>query len=191
MSATRALHYYGYVERPYTKVRELLRGEPLELLQGATNSAAERAGAIAARLRLELGGFDIGVDVRPNVESIRDDEEVAGLAPVTRLTLGWEASRAPALFPSMHLELSAWPLAPDETQLEVRGEYRPPLGTLGHAFDIALGHRIAEASVHRLLDDIVEQLERDLPVDAPTSPSPPRADRAARPLAAGTSSTRR
>jgi hypothetical protein len=63
----------------------------------------------------------------------------------------------------MHLELSAWPLSSSETQIEIAGEYRPPLGVVGNAIDAAVGHRIAEASVKSFLDDVVEQMRRELP----------------------------
>ncbi|MGD0526293.1 MAG: hypothetical protein ABSE49_14170, partial [Polyangiaceae bacterium] len=65
--------------------------------------------------------------------------------------------------PSMQLELSTWALSSTETQLEIVGEYRPPLGVVGNALDAAVGHRIAEASVHRFLDEVIEQMKRDLP----------------------------
>jgi hypothetical protein len=60
----------------------------------------------------------------------------------------------------MSAELSAWPLSASETQLEIEGVYEPPLGVVGTAIDTAVGHRIAEASVYRFLEDIVEQLRR-------------------------------
>lgn len=164
MSEPRKLRCYQYVNRPYEQVRALLRHEPLELLQRATTSAAARAGALAANLHVTVGGIEVGVDVKPYLQKIREEGTVAGLSPVTCLEIGWEASRAPGLFPSMqHLELSAWPLSSTETQLEVTGEYRPPLGAVGNVVDAAVGHRIAEASVHRFLDDVVEQMKRDLP----------------------------
>jgi hypothetical protein len=65
-----------------------------------------------------------------------------------------------------HLELSAWPLSSTETQLEIVGEYRPPMGVVGKAMDAAVGHRIAEASVHSFLEDVVEQMKHDLPTNA-------------------------
>jgi hypothetical protein len=37
---------------------------------------------------------------------------------------------------------------------------------VGQAMDAALGHRIAEASVHSFLEDVVEQMKRDLPTHA-------------------------
>jgi hypothetical protein len=107
MSEPRKLRCYQYVDRPYTQVRALLRGQPLELLERATTSAAARAKSVAANLKVELGGIEIGVNVRPHVVGIRDDEGVAGLSPVTRMQLGWEAARAPALFPLMRRRRSS------------------------------------------------------------------------------------
>ena len=162
MSEPRRLRCYQYVNRPYAPVRDLLRREPLELLKRATTSAAGRAGALAASLHVEIGGIEVGVDVRPHLHGIRESPGGDGQQPVIRLEIGWEASRTPALFPSMHLELSAWPLSSTDTQLEIAGEHRPPLGPVGKAIDAAIGHRIAEASVHHFLDDIVAQIGRDL-----------------------------
>ena len=67
------------------------------------------------------------------------------------------------VFPVMNAELLFWPLSSSETQLEIEGAYRPPLGIVGNALDAAIGHRVAEATVHRLLEDLVEQLRRELP----------------------------
>ncbi len=64
-------------------------------------------------------------------------------------------------FPLMSARLSAWPMTSTETQLELEGEYEPALGALGTALDAVLGHRIAEASVDRLLQDVLEQVRRD------------------------------
>ena len=88
---------------------------------------------------------------------------MAGLSPVTRVTLAWEAKRAAGFFPVMRADLSFFPLTSTETQLELEGSYRPPLGVVGSVADAALGHRVAEATVHRFLEDIVEQIRRELP----------------------------
>jgi hypothetical protein len=166
MSEPRKLRCYQYVDRTYTQVRALLCGQPLEVLQKATTSAAARAKSVAANLKVDLGGIEIGVDVRPHVVHIRDEEGVAGLSPVTHVRLNWEAARAPALFPLMRAELSLWPLSSTETQLEIEGAYQPPLGALGNAIDALVGHRIAEASVHSFLEDVVEQIRREIPKPA-------------------------
>jgi hypothetical protein len=171
MSEPRKLRCYQYAKRPYEQIRALMRREPLALLQRATTSAAARAGELAAKLHVSVGGIEVGVDVHPYLQRIREEPIVAGLSPVMVLEVGWEASRAPSLFPSMqHLELSAWPLSSDETQLEVVGEYHPPLGVVGDALDAVVGHRIAEATIHAFLDDVVEQMKRDLPGAAPDTP---------------------
>lgn len=166
MSKRVDLRHYGYVNRPYEAVRTALHEHPLELLQQATNSAAARAGSVATSLRVSIAGFEIGISLRLRIHGVHDDEGVAGLSPVTRVELGWEAASTPALFPLMSAQLSAWPLSPTETQLEIEGAYQPPMGPVGHAIDAAVGHRIAQASVHRFLEDIVEQLRRDLPASA-------------------------
>jgi hypothetical protein len=163
MTEPRTLRCYQYINRPYAQVREVLRSHPLELLQGATNSAAARAKSLAANLKVSLGGVEVGVDIRTYLHGVRDEDAVAGLPPVTRVEIGWEAARAPTLFPVMRAQLSAWPLTSTETQLEVEGEYRPPLGVVGNVMDAAVGHRVAEASVHRFLEDTVEQLKREIP----------------------------
>jgi len=163
MSEPRKLRSYEYVNRPYERVRALLREQGLELFQRATRSAAERADALAATLHVGVGGIDIGIDARIHVQGVRDEQWIAGLSPVTRMTIGWEAAKAAALFPSMKAELSAWPLFATETQLEIQGEYRPPLGIVGNAIDAIVGHRVAEAAVHRFLEDVVEQIRRELP----------------------------
>jgi len=154
---------YQYVNRSYGAVRELFRLQAQELFQRATTSAAARASALAANLHASLGGVDVGVDVRIHVQSVRDEVGVAGMSPVTHVALAWEALRAPALFPVMNAQLSVWPLTASETQLEIEGAYRPPLGVAGSVIDAAVGHRVAEAAIHRFLDDVVEQLRRELP----------------------------
>ena len=163
MRQPRKVHCYQYVNRPFEAVRELLRMRALEVFQRATTSASARASAVGASLHAGAGPIDVAVDVRIHLQAVRDEEGVAGMSPVTRITLAWEAARATALFPIMKAELSFWPLTSSETQLEIEGAYEPPLGRVGDAADAALGHRVAEATVHRFLDDVVEQIRRELP----------------------------
>jgi hypothetical protein len=62
----------------------------------------------------------------------------------------------------MSAELSIYPLTATETQLDFLGRYEPPLGAVGGAVDAVVGHRIAEASVHRFLSDVAAYLRRSL-----------------------------
>jgi hypothetical protein len=163
MSQPKRLRCYEYVNRPYDSVRTLLHGAPLELLNRATASAGARAKEVAGSLQIALAGVELGVKVKIRVHSVEDGEGVAGLSPVTRVTLGWEAEHAPSLFPLMSARLSAWPLTSTETQIELEGDYTPPFGPLGKVVDAAIGHRIAEASVRRFVEEVVEQVRNELP----------------------------
>ncbi len=158
MSEARHLRCYAFVERPYVQVRDRLRLDALEVVRRATDAASSRADALVASLKLQVGGQQIAVDARTAVRRIREEEGVAGLPPVTVLSLGWEGLRLPALFPQMRAELSAWPLSSDETQLELTGDYDPPLGVLGSALDALVLHHVAEAVVHRFLEDVAREL---------------------------------
>lgn len=163
MSEPRKVRCYQYVNRPYAAVRRLLVERGASLFQRATTSASARANQVGATLHAGAGAIDVAVDVRIYVHDVCEEEGVAGLSPVLRITLGWEAKHAAALFPVMRADLSFWPLTASETQLEIEGGYRPPLGVVGNAADAAVGHRVAEASIHRFLDDVVEQIRRELP----------------------------
>jgi hypothetical protein len=78
------------------------------------------------------------------------------------MKLRWKAARAPALFPAMQAELFVYPLSTTETQLDLQGHYRPPLGAIGGAIDSLVLHRIAEASVHRFVHEVAKFLRSDL-----------------------------
>ena len=68
----------------------------------------------------------------------------------------------PRLFPLMRAELSIYPLTATETQLDFKGFYEPPFGALGNAVNAIVGHRIAEASVERLVTDVAQYLRKNL-----------------------------
>ena len=63
----------------------------------------------------------------------------------------------------MRAELSAWPVTSTETQIEIAGDYQPPFRGVGKTLDAILLHRVAEASVQRFLEDILEQIRREIP----------------------------
>jgi hypothetical protein len=92
------------------------------------------------------------------VGEITEQIHDAPTSRVTRIPIQWSAAQRAALFPIMNAELSVYPLTATETQLDFLGRYEPPLGIVGGALDAMAGHRIAEASVHRLVADIVNYL---------------------------------
>jgi hypothetical protein len=85
---------------------------------------------------------------------------------MTRLQVDWKAASAPGLFPLMKAELAIYPLTATETQLDFSGRYEPPLGWLGTVVDTAIGHRIAEASVHRFVAEVAHYLRTELENEA-------------------------
>jgi len=164
MSQPHELRCYEYVNRPYAIVRDALRADPKGIFGRATKSAATRANAIVANLRVDLAGVEVGTDVAIDIVGV--DERPAGAesrTPVTCIKIQWKAARASSLFPAMEAELSVYPLSTEETQLDLHGLYRPPLGVLGNAVDSLVMHRIADASVHRFVADIAALLKAELP----------------------------
>ena len=59
-------------------------------------------------------------------------------------------------------DLAIYPLTSTETQLDFSGVYEPPLGPLGKAMNAIAGHRIAEVSVHRFINDVAGYLRHTL-----------------------------
>jgi hypothetical protein len=162
MSEPRKLRCYEYVDRPYEQVRIALRERARDTLQRATSSAVKRGQGLMASVQAGAAGITVGVNVLVQVKDIREEEAIGGLPPTTTFEIAWQAEQVPALFPTMTAEVSVTPLLSDETQVLLEGEYRPPLGLVGRAADAVALHRVAEASMHHFLREIVEQLRRDL-----------------------------
>lgn len=163
MSQPHELRCYDYVNRPYTAVRDALRGDLAGICERATKGATGRADALAANLKVDLGAFEIGTNVAIEVVGFEEREQgPSGHVTTTCIRLKWKAAHAAALFPSMEAELLVYPLSRDETQIELHGHYTPPLGVLGSALDSLVGHRIADASVHRFVTDVASLLRGEL-----------------------------
>ena len=163
MTTAHTLRCYDYVNHPYAAVRDALRADTGGIFQRATTSAAGRAQALAANLKVALGPLEIGTDIAIEVLGIEEREQgPAGRTPTCIVTLRWNSARAAALFPSMEAELAIYPLSRDETQIDLQGRYTPPFGPVGGALDSLLGHRVADASVHRFVTDVATQLRAEL-----------------------------
>lgn len=158
----REIRSYDYVNHPYAAVRGALVKDPAAVLRAATNAAASRASAVAAALRVNVGPIDIAAGITVTVGTITEITHDAPITPLTRIPIEWSAAQAASLFPVMKAELSVYPLTATETQLDFFGQYEPPLGVVGGALNAVAGHRIAEASVHRLVTDLAEYLRTAL-----------------------------
>jgi hypothetical protein len=156
---------YEYVNRPYEAVGELLKLDAVGVFQRATASATARARALVSTMRASVGPLELGVEVVVRVTAVQEAPR-APYGPRTRLSLAWRAKERAELFPTMEAMLDVYPLGPTETQLELSGEYRPPLGIVGDVLDAVVGHRIADAAVHRFVQEIAERLRIDVPSGA-------------------------
>jgi len=153
----RVVRCYDYVNQPYPRARDPLLAHPHYVFRHAT-AAAE---AHCATLHVRVGAIDVGTDVAIQIAVVTHDQTAFGV-PATQLTLGWSAVTNPRLFPTMVATFSMFALTATETQLEIEGHYEPPMGKLGEAFDAVVGHRLAEASVTRFIQEVAGWLREEL-----------------------------
>jgi hypothetical protein len=161
MSERRELHSYEYVTAPYERVRDALAHDAPALFQRATVTAAARAQSLVSELRVTIGALEVGREIDIAVHSVKEELSPLG-EKRTRIELTWAAAQNAGLFPSMRATLSVYPLSSTETQLDLEGRYEPPLGLVGTALDALIGHRVAEASVRRFVQDIAARLNVEL-----------------------------
>lgn len=162
MAKGRPIRTFDYVNHPYNSVRDALRDDALAVFRSATHAAASRAHEVAVGLHVNLGALKIGTEIALTVAGITEEE---GNSPANRrllIDIEWEAAKAPRLFPLMNGQLAVYPLSATETQLDFSGSYEPPFGVVGTAVDALVGHRIADASVHRFVVDVADYLRRTL-----------------------------
>lgn len=162
---THDLRCYDYVNHPYEQVRALLVEDPRRLFQRATTVATSRAQALRAQLHASLGPLELATEVEISVSAVEEARSSLD-GPAARIVLEWHAARATGAFPVMHAVLWAYALTPTETQLELEGTYAPPLGVVGKAVDAVIGNRIAQASMHRFIQEIAARVREELSAPA-------------------------
>jgi hypothetical protein len=174
MKKARAIRCFDYVNQPYERVRAALAVDAQGLFHRATTAATDRARSMAVELKAEVGPIAVGTDIDLEILDIAESErQPRAFSPVTTLALRWRAASSASLFPTMEAKLHLYPLTHSETQLELDGEYRVPLGLLGAAADALVGHRFAESTVQRFVRDIAEQLRTDLVRQQKAADEPP------------------
>ncbi len=159
---TREIRSFDYVNHRYAAVAAELEANAAGVLAAATRSAAARAESVAAQLRVELAGLQVAAAIEVEVGTVTTTDDSPPRGRTLHIPISWKAAGRPGLFPSMTAELSVYALTSTETQLDFYGQYTPPLGALGSALDAAVGHRIAEASVHRFISDVAQYLRMKL-----------------------------
>ncbi|HXT68749.1 MAG TPA: hypothetical protein VN700_03285 [Vicinamibacterales bacterium] len=159
---SREIRSYDYVNQPFSEVRGALLADPIGTFRDATRVASARAQSLSAELSATIAGIDVSAEIACTVGQAIDEPAAPYGSPVMRLPISWEAAHHPRLFPLMNGVLSIYPLTSTETQIDYLGQYEPPLGGVGSALDAIVGHRIAEASVHRLIRDVAHHLRAEL-----------------------------
>jgi hypothetical protein len=154
------------VDRPYARVRDIIASDPAGLFQRATSAAAElhpATGATEATLSVTAFGRELQKEVHVEITSL----DTSGRPPSAMALPGfavafrWRAVSAASLFPSLRAVLTAYPLSPTTTQLDLHGWYKLPGGALGALGDALNHHQLAEASIEHFLDDVVRRLAID------------------------------
>jgi hypothetical protein len=116
----------------------------------ATRTSPASAGA---RIVLRAGTAKESVIVE-----VKSAHQPADMTP--RYDIHWEAEDGGA-FPIFDGQLT---IGADEDYnaffLVLEGAYEPPGGVAGRIFDVAIGHRIAEASARGLLSELRDEIER-------------------------------
>ncbi len=153
---------FDYVNRSYDKVRDALTSGAPSVFRSATQAAASRSHSVAAALRVNIAGLKVVKDIDISIRDIEEHATGARSVPRTRIAIEWAAASSPGLFPLMNAQLAIYPLTATETQIDFSGEYQPPMGWLGSAVDAVVGHKIAEASVHRFVSQVAEYLRTTL-----------------------------
>ena len=155
----RPLHVYAYVEARFDFVTRLLAEDTVGVLQTATDDAVEQAGVLSRSLQVDVGGFEVTRNATIEVGRFEPREVTRSVVP-----LRWHASSGRLLFPQLaaDLEVSAVSFDPPLTQLTLDGSYEPPLGVLGAGADRLLLHRLAQATVHRFIHEVADQLRRQV-----------------------------
>lgn len=156
--ARHEIRTYDYVNRPYAAVRAALTEDPAAVFSDATRAAADRAWSVAGELHVKIAGLDVSTEVFFTIGTVTEEASGPLGGSTTRIPVSWEAAAHPAWFPLMDGVLAVYPLTSTETQLDFLGRYEPPLGLVGGAVDAVVGHRIAEASVHRFIGNVARFL---------------------------------
>jgi hypothetical protein len=137
----------------FERARNALIDDPVAVLAERCPPAEKHARRFRADLAVELtGGASVHQEVLMEAGLPTVDEGVL------TLPLQWKATGREGLFPTFVGNLEASP-ARTGTRLRLVGTCTLPLGWLGRFGDEKLGHRAAERSLSRYLEDVATRLQ--------------------------------
>ena len=161
MATKSEIRWQQRVDRPYQHVHDTLSNNAAEILKQATAVAKQCADSDSADLHSRVAGFEFHQDVVININSYTEITKDSGDKMI--IDLEWKSASESQLLPVMHAKVHVSPLDQGQvSMIDFRGEYEPPLGILGQAFDTVIGHRVAEESVQHLLEELAQYLETEI-----------------------------
>jgi hypothetical protein len=146
------VYYFAYIERPYREVASALGDGAPDWLPGMVRDVCRAGEALRATVTVRRG-LPLSKEVIVAVAEPR--RRADDLVVPIRVTAAGPSS----LFPRLEADVELAPLGPDLCQLTLRGSYKPPLGAVGALIDRALLHRVAEAAVKDLVEQIARRLD--------------------------------
>jgi hypothetical protein len=142
------LRYFVDLAMPFERAERAL----LAIQGSGLGALVEETGKLVEGLLADVG-FTVAERRIEHEVAIRF-REPRRLGSRTLIPMTWEATGAGGLIPTLDGDLEVAPLGPRRTQLSISAMYTPPMGALGRAFDRALLHRVAEATVKDFLDRV-------------------------------------
>jgi hypothetical protein len=150
------IHVARTVPEPYPNADEALRRRPAHLIGLAYLSPTPTSqGSFRAVLSTRRWRRWIQLPACINFTATAPQSEAV-------IHITWNARFHPRLFPTMEADLVLHPLSASTTELNLFGNYRPPLGLLGLVFDRLIGGRVAVATANAFMDDLSDALVRDM-----------------------------
>ena len=117
-------------------------------------------------------GANLGLEREVNVAFVPQRGQKGMRQLHDELHLAWEPTGG-GPFPNFTGSLKMHPHSSD-TEIVLSGEYQPPLGVVGEAFDAMIGKKIAETTGQTLLEALKEGIEADFAAVKETIEGTPR-----------------
>ena len=147
------VRYFMDLDLPFDEAEAALLADPASWLPGLAEESDEEG-----IHRLTSVGLGVGLHIRKRVEVVVDGPlRVPGR---TVIPVRWSTGREHSPLPAMEGDIELSPFGPGASHLAMSGRYTPPYGAVGLAFDRALLHRVAEATVRDFVQRIAERLRQ-------------------------------
>lgn len=157
------------VDQPYDLVAVRFCADMADRLGGAMQAARAESDLLQRKAAPQGWPALLARTIDIDLGSVRAYED--GLL----VSFTWQAHSRTSLFPTFDADLQLSPIGSTQTQLILRGRYRPPIGTLGRHADQLLLHRVADATIRAFLTDIASDLaqppERETLETGPSDPA--------------------